>query len=293
MFEGFARKRVKTSGAEIAIVQGGRGTPLMLLHGYPQTHVIWHKVAPALAQHFTLIIPDLRGYGDSSKPATDAEHRPYSKRAMALDMVEVMTALGFDRFLIAGHDRGARVVYRLALDHPGRVERAAVLDIVPTLEQFERLNRASARQAYHWYFLAQPAPFPETLIGRDPAYFLTHTLESWCGTPGAFTPEALNQYQSAFRDPEVIHASCEDYRAGISMDCELDEADRSAGRKIATPLLALWGARGRPNRGRALLEIWQAWAENVSGEAMECGHFIPEEHPEGLIERFVSFFRQS
>jgi haloacetate dehalogenase len=292
MFEGFARKRVKTSGAEIAVVQGGNGAPLMLLHGYPQNHAIWHKVAPALAEHFTLVIPDLRGYGASSKPPTDAEHRPYSKRAMALDMVEVMAAIGFDRFAIAGHDRGGRVVYRLALDHPERVTRAAVLDIVPTLEQFERLNRASARQAYHWYFLAQPAPFPETLIGHDPDYFLTHTLESWCGTPGAFTPAAIAEYQTAFRDPEVIRASCEDYRAGIGIDCELDEADRKAARKIAAPMLALWGARGRPNRGNAVLEVWQAWAVDVIGEAIECGHFIPEERPQELTEHLLRFFRQ-
>jgi haloacetate dehalogenase len=292
MFEGFAHKRVATSGTEIALVQGGIGAPLMLLHGYPQTHAIWHKVAPLLAPHFTLVIPDLRGYGASGKPPTDADHLPYSKRAMALDMVEVMSQLGFDRFSIAGHDRGGRVTYRLALDHPDRVVRVATLDIVPTLEQFERLNRASARQAYHWYFLAQPAPFPETLIGHDPDYFLTHTLESWCGTPGAFTPEAMANYRDAFRDPAVIHASCEDYRAGIGVDCDFDEADRKAGRKIVAPMFALWGTRGRPNRGQAVLDIWKAWANDVVGEPIECGHFIPEERPAELAEHLIRFFRQ-
>lgn len=290
MFEGFERKRIKTSGAEIALVQGGRGAPLLLLHGYPQNHAIWHKVAPALAQRHTLVIPDLRGYGASSKPPTDERHLPYSKRAMALDMVEVMRALGFARFAVAGHDRGARVTYRLALDHPECVERAAVLDIIPTLEQFERLNRATARAAYHWYFLAQPAPFPETLIGKDPDYFLTHTLESWCGTPGAFTTEALASYREAFRDPAVIHASCEDYRAGIGCDCEFDEADRKAGKKVAPPLLALWGAQGRPHRGQAVLEVWRAWALDVRGEPLDCGHFIPEERPDELAKLLLSFF---
>jgi haloacetate dehalogenase len=290
MFEGFARKRIKTSGAEIALVQGGSGAPLLLLHGYPQTHAIWHKVAPALAGRYTLVIPDLRGYGASSKPPTDDRHLPYSKRAMALDMVEVMRALGFPRFALAGHDRGARVTYRLALDHPDCVQRAAVLDIVPTIEQFERLNRTTAHAAYHWYFLAQPAPFPETLIGKDPDYFLMHTLESWCGTPGAFTAEALASYCEAFRDPAVIHASCEDYRAGIGVDCEFDDADRKAGHKVAPPMLALWGAQGRPHRGQAVLEVWKAWADDVRGEPLECGHFIPEERPEELAKLLLNFF---
>jgi haloacetate dehalogenase len=290
MFEGFARKRIKTSGAEIALVQGGSGAPLLLLHGYPQTHAIWHKVAPALADRYTLVIPDLRGYGASSKPPTDDRHLPYAKRAMALDMVEVMRALGFPRFAIVGHDRGARVTYRLALDHPDCVQRAAVLDIVPTIEQFERLNRTTARAAYHWYFLAQPAPFPETLIGKDPDYFLRHTLESWCGTPGAFTAEALASYGEAFRDPAVIHASCEDYRAGIGVDCEFDDADRKAGHKVAPPLLALWGAQGRPHRGQAVLEVWKAWADDVRGEPLECGHFIPEERPAELAKLLLDFF---
>lgn len=290
MFEGFARKRIATSGAEIALVQGGSGSPLLLVHGYPQSHVMWHKVAPRLAERFTVVVPDLRGYGASSKPMTDAEHLPYSKRAMARDLVEVMTTLGFDRFDIAGHDRGGRVTYRLALDHPERVRRVAVLDIIPTLEQFERMDRSSARRAYHWYFLAQPAPFPETLIGKDPDYFLEHSLQSWCGAPDAFAPEALAAYREAFRDPTMIHATCEDYRAGIGCDCAFDEADRAAGHKITAPLLALWGAPGQSGRRRQMLDIWRAWATDVRGQALDCGHFIPEEAPEALTAQLLAFF---
>ena len=286
MFEGFARKRIKTSGAEIAMVQGGAGSPMLLLHGYPQNHVIWHKVAPRLAQNFTLVIPDLRGYGDSSKPPTDADHLPYSKRAMALDMVEVMSALGFNRFDVVGHDRGARVTYRLALDHPERVRRAAVLDIIPTIEQFERADRFAARAFYHWYFLAQPAPFPETLIGKDPDYFFDHVMQSLRGSDN-FSPEALEAYRKSFRDPGVIHASCEDYRAGMTCDCKFDEADRAAGHKLTMPLLALWGTRGR--RGASLLDIWKLWATDVRGEGLDCGHFIPEEAPDALTLHLLSF----
>jgi haloacetate dehalogenase len=287
MFEGFARKRIKSSGAEIALVQGGAGSPMLLLHGYPQNHVIWHKVAPRLAQEFTLVIPDLRGYGDSSKPPTDADHLPYSKRAMALDMVEVMSTLGFDRFDIVGHDRGGRVTYRLAFDHPERVRRAAVLDIIPTIEQFERADRYAARVFYHWYFLAQPAPFPETLIGKDPDYFFEHLMQSLRGSDN-FSPEAMEAYRKSFRDPEVIHASCEDYRAGITCDCKFDEADRAAGHKLTMPLLALWGAHGR--RGASLLDIWKSWAIDVRGEGLDCGHFIPEEAPDSLTQHLLGFF---
>ena len=286
MFEGFTQKRIKTSGAEINLMQGGNGAPLLLIHGYPQNHVIWHKVAPRLAQQFSLVIPDLRGYGDSSKPPTDAEHLPYSKRAMALDMVEVMTALGFDRFDVCGHDRGARVTYRLALDHPARVNHAVTLDIIPTLEQFERADRFVSRAMYHWYFLTQPAPFPETLIGKDPDYFLDHSIQSWRGSD-TFAPEALAAYRKSFREPEVIHGTCEDYRAGITCDCKFDEADRTAGRKLTMPLLALWGAKGR--RGNTTLEVWKSWATDVRGEGLDCGHFIPEEAPDALIEKLLAF----
>jgi haloacetate dehalogenase len=291
MFDGFTSKRIKTSGAEIALVQGGSGPPLLLIHGYPQTHAIWHKVAPRLAKQFTLVIPDLRGYGDSSKPPSDKEHLTYSKRAMAQDMVEVMRELGFERFQVAGHDRGGRVTYRLALDHPERVQRLATLDIIPTLEQFERVDRYGARAIFHWYFLAQPAPFPETLIGKDPDYYLNSSMTAWAGADSAFTPEALDAYRKAFRNPEVIRATCEDYRAGLTCDSKFDEADRAAGKKISAPMLALWGARGRLSRGPTTLDIWKNWASDVRGKGLDCGHFIPEEAPEALLEEFLGFFK--
>jgi haloacetate dehalogenase len=291
MYDGFSAERVKTSGAEIALVQGGNGPPLLLIHGFPQTHAIWHKVAPQLAKHFTLVIPDLRGYGASSKPTTDKEHLTYSKRAMALDMIEVMQALGFDRFDVAGHDRGARVTYRLALDHPERVRRVATLDIIPTLEQFERVDRFGARAIFHWYFLAQPAPFPETLIGKDPDYYLKSALRAWSASENPFTPEALDAYLKAFRDPETIHATCEDYRAGITCDCKFDEADRAAGRKISVPMLALWGTHGLASRAPTVLDVWKNWASDVRGKGLQCGHFIPEEAPDALLEELLVFFR--
>ena len=291
MYDGFTAKRIKTSGAEIALVQGGSGPPLLLIHGFPQTHAIWHKVAPQLAKHFTLVIPDLRGYGASSKPAIDKEHLTYSKRAMALDMIEVMQALGFDRFDVAGHDRGARVTYRLALDHPERVRRVATLDIIPTLEQFERVDRFGARAIFHWYFLAQPAPFPETLIGKDPDYYLKSALRAWSASENPFTPEALDAYLKAFRDPETIHATCEDYRAGITCDCKFDEADRAAGRKISVPMLVLWGTHGLASRAPTVLDVWKNWASDVRGKGLQCGHFIPEEAPDALLEELLAFFR--
>jgi haloacetate dehalogenase len=291
MFDGFQSRRIKTSGAEIALVQGGSGPPLLLIHGYPQTHVIWHKVAPRLASQFTLVIPDLRGYGASSKPPSDKEHLTYSKRAMAQDMVEVMRALNFERFDVVGHDRGARVTYRLALDHPDRVQRLVTLDIIPTIEQFERVDRFGARAIHHWYFLAQPAPFPETLIGKDPDFYLNSAMQAWSASTSAFTPEALTAYREAFRNPETIRATCEDYRAGITCDSNFDEADRAAGKKIAAPMLALWGARGRLVRGPTVLDVWKLWATDVRGKGLDCGHFIPEEAPDALLEELLAFFK--
>jgi haloacetate dehalogenase len=211
VFEGFAARRITTSGAQIHAVIGGSGPPLLLLHGYPQTHVLWHKSAPRRASEFTVVAPDLRGYGDSSKPEGGADHAGYSKRAMAQDMVEVMGALGFERFALAGHDRGARVAYRLTLDHPPRVDRLAVLDIVPTYEYFARVDRKLAHASYHWFFLAQPADLPEHLIGADPGYFLQTTLSRWAGSTGAFTPEAVAEYQEA--PDETYDALREFFRA--------------------------------------------------------------------------------
>ncbi len=289
MFEGFEERRVEGDGASIYLRIGGVGPPLLLLHGYPQTHAIWHDVAARLAGRFTVVCPDMRGYGRSSKPANDPENHAYSKRAMAADMVRVMERLGHARFHLAGHDRGGRVAYRLALDSPASVDRLAVLDIVPTLEQFERLGRTGGLDAFHWYFLAQPPPWPETMIGRDPDWFLQALLRRWSGA-ACFADAAMADYLAAFRDPETIRATCDDYRAGASIDCDLDAADREAGRRIAAPLLALWGAAGRPHKRDSVLEIWRLWADRVEGEGLPCGHFLPEEMPEAVAQRLQAFF---
>jgi len=265
---------------------------LLLLHGYPQTHVIWHKVAPKLAARFTVVAPDLRGYGGSDTPPGGKNAAAYAKRVMAADQVKAMAALGHDRFHLAGHDRGGRVAYRLALDYPERVIRLAVLDIIPTLEQFERMGKGGAHGSFHWFFLAQPAPFPETLIGADPEYFLRHMAESWCATPGAIADAAMAAYIDAFRNPDVIRATCDDYRAGIGIDCEIDRADRTAGKRIACPLLALWGARGRPHKAAGVMEVWRDWATDVRGEGINCGHFLPEEAPDETADALLSFFAE-
>jgi haloacetate dehalogenase len=275
VFDGFQALRLKTADAEIDARVGGQGPPLLLLHGYPQTKAIWRDVAPALARSFTVVATDLRGYGASSRPAAGPDHAGYAKRAMAVDQLEVMAQLGFPRFAVAGHDRGAR----MALDHPARVTKLAVLDVIPTYEQFAQVDRAGVLGSYHWYFLAQPYDFPERLIGGDPDFFLRSTLQSWAGDPGCFGDRAMAEYLRAFRDPQVIHATCEDYRAGATIDYALDEADLQLGRKIECPLLALWGDRGRPHKRRQVIETWKRWAADVQGAGVDCGHFLPEEAP--------------
>ena len=287
MFEGFEIRRIETSGAEINLRLGGAGPPLLLLHGYPQTHVMWHQIAPALAERFTVVAADLRGYGDSSKPESDAQHAPYSKRAMAQDQAEVMSALGFERFAVVGHDRGARVTHRLALDHAERVTRAAVLDICPTLDMYERTDMAFAAAYYHWFFLIQPFDLPERLIGADPDYYMDRKIGAWGSEPRLFNPEALAAYKAAFRDPTTIHASCADYRAAASIDLEHDRAD--LGRKLACPLLVLWGAEGVVARTYDVLALWRMRAEDVRGEALPCGHFLAEEQPEQTLKALLDF----
>jgi haloacetate dehalogenase len=291
LFPGFESRRFETNGTEIFARIGGAGAPLFLLHGYPQTHVMWHKIAPRLAERFQLIIPDLRGYGASSIPATDPEHVSYSKRAMARDIVGIADRLGLSRFLLCGHDRGGRVAYRLALDHPDRVEKLVPLDIVPTYEMWNRMSRDLAMKTFHWTFLAQPAPWPEEIIGRDPASWLDHKLALWGGTGdlSPFASEALAHYRAFFSEPARIHATCEDYRAGATCDYEDDAADRRAGRKIACPTAVFWGAKGIPSKSGGPLDIWREWCEDVTGFPIESGHFLPEENPEATAAAILDF----
>jgi haloacetate dehalogenase len=289
VFEGLQRTRIPTADAEIAVVHGGSGPPLLLLHGYPQTHTMWHQVAPDLAEHFSIVVPDLRGYGDSSKPPGGPDHAGYSKRAMAADQVSVMAALGFDRFAVAGHDRGGRVAHRLALDHPDVVTRAAVLDIAPTLTMYRRTDKAFATAYYHWFFLIQPYDLPERLICHDPDYYLERKLAGW-GSAGlsVFAGEALAEYRRCFRDPATIHATCEDYRASAGIDLEHDEADLD--RKVECPLLVLWGDKGVVGRTYDVLATWRERAKTVSGRSLPCGHYLAEEAPDQTGAELLRFF---
>lgn len=295
LFPGFAERRIKTPETGIFARVGGAGPPLLLLHGYPQTHACWHKITPALARAFTVVVADLRGYGQSAAPPGGAGHRTYSKRAMAEDCAALMHGLGFGRFVVAGHDRGGRVGYRLALDRPDVVTRLAVLDILPTIEVWERMNAASALASYHWTFLAQPYPMPETLIAASPGYYADHTLASWTRdkTLGAFAPEALDQYRAQFSSPERIHAMCEDYRAGATYDRVADAGDRAAGRKIACPTLALWGSNYVGRGAADPLAIWGDVAANVTGREIESGHFLAEENPGETLKSMMAFFTGS
>jgi len=269
----------------------GSGPALLLLHGYPQTHLIWRKVLPRLAEDFTVVATDLRGYGDSSKPPGGTEHRNYAKRVMALDQARVMTALGFDRFAVCGHDRGARVAHRLAVDHAERVTRLAVLDIAPTKAMYEGTTMAFARAYYHWFFLIQPAPFPETLIGGDPEAYLRHHMGGRHAGMAPFLPDAWPEYLRCFSDPAAIHASCEDYRASAGIDLAHDTADLEAGVRVRCPLLALWGEHGIVGKAFDPLDAWRRAAADVRGHALPCGHYIPEEAPERLLDALLPFLR--
>jgi haloacetate dehalogenase len=290
LFPGFAGHRIRTSGTDIACVVGGHGPPLLLLHGYPQTHAMWHRIAPSLATQFTVVCADLRGYGDSGKPESDTAHAAYAKRAMAQDMVDVMRALGFPRFRLAGHDRGGRVAHRLCVDHSDAVERVAILDISPTRTMFAGTNQAFATAYYHWFFLIQPFDLPEKMIGADPVYYLRRKIGAWSGGLSYFDPRALAEYERCFADPATIHASCEDYRAAASIDLEHDAADVAAGRRVLCPLLALWGDKGVVNRMFDPLRDWGAVAVDVRGKSLPSGHFLAEEVPEETLSELRAFF---
>ena len=273
-----------------AVVGPQRDAPaLLLLHGYPQTHAMWHKVAPRLAERFNVVCADLRGYGDSSKPEGGADHAAYSKRAMAADQVALMKSLGHSRFLLAGHDRGARVAHRLAVDHPDAVERIAVLDIAPTLAMYEQTTEAFARAYWHWFFLILPAPVPEKMIGADPLFLLRAKMSTGGAGLKPFTSEAWSEYERCFTS-EMIHASCEDYRAAASIDLEHDRADRAAGRSVRVPLLALWGAHGVVERCFKPLDEWRRVADDVRGSALPAGHYLAEEVPDLVAAELERFF---
>jgi len=272
----------------IAICSKGAGPPLLLLHCYPQTGFMWHKIAPRLAEDFTVVVADLRGYGDSDKPTSSEDHAVYSKRAMAADMMAVMTALGHSQFFIAGHDRGGRVAHRLARDYPQAVTKLAVLDIAPTAVMYDTTDMHFATSYYHWFFLIQPAPFPETLIGSDPKFFLESKMQHWGKDRTAITNDAFDEYLRCFSNPDTIHASCEDYRASASIDLEHDAAD--VGLKLDIPLLVLWGATAMVGNKYDMLCAWQEVATDVTGFAVPGGHYLPEESPDETYQALLDFF---
>jgi haloacetate dehalogenase len=286
LFPGFQQRKIRTGGAAIHLVHGGKGPAVLLLHGYPQTHAMWHKVAPELAREYTLVCPDLRGYGDSSKPKGLPDHSNYSKRAMALDMVQVMSALGHERFHVVGHDRGARVGHRLARDHGRRVRTLTVLDISPTLKMYQSTNMQFAKAYYHWFFLIQEAPLPERMLeGEAPFYILKRLGRGKSGVKH-FSKEAMAEYVRAFKDPRTIHSTCEDYRAAATIDLVHDQKDKA---KLKMPLLALWGKHGVIEALFDCLADWREVAADVRGRALACGHFIPEEKPGELVAELRRF----
>mgnify|MGYP000143135803 CR=1 FL=1 len=292
-FPEFEQKRVILSSEdgriEIACQIGGSGPPLLLLHGFPQTKAIWHKVAPSLAKYFTVVASDLRGYGESSKPHGKNDHSTYSKRAMAADQQALMKSLGYDQFFLLGHDRGGRVSHRLAADFPDSVLRLMVLDISPTLGMYEQTSMEFAKGYWHWFFLIQPEPIPETLIGANPEFWLKNHMGRHAGT-GIFSPDRWNEYLAGASNPLSMHAMCEDYRAAATIDLVHDRSDREANKRIEMPLMVLWGEHGLVNKCFKPLEDWQKVAKNVSGKTVPCGHYIPEEMPELVIDEARSFF---
>jgi len=289
MLKGFSHKVIQAGDVAIHLDVAGAGAPLLLLHGYPQTNSMWRKIATQLAERFTVVATDLRGYGKSDKPNGGERHVNYSKRAMAADQVEVMRQLGFEAFQVVGHDRGARVAHRMALDHPKTVQRLAVLDIAPTDAMYALSDKRFATAYYHWYFLIQPRNLPERLIGNDPEFFVRYTLESWSRVPNSFPEDAIAEYVPHFRDPKAIHSSCEDYRASATID--LDHIAADADRKIQQPLLALWGSSGAVGTSFDVLSEWREKAVNVQGEGLPCGHFLSEEMPNETLASLLKFLK--
>lgn len=290
MFAGFASRHLSLDGVMIHARVGGTGPALLLLHGHPQTHVMWHRVAGELASRFTVVAMDLRGYGDSSRPASDASHLTYSKRAMAHDAARLMESLGFSRFAVCAHDRGARVAHRLGLDHPQRVERMMLLDIAPTLAMYENTSEAFARAYWHWFFLIQPAPLPERLIEADPVAYLRDVVGRRHAGLAAFDAGALAEYERCITRPGSAQAICEDYRAAAGIDLDHDRADRDAGRVLHMPLRLLWGAHGAVGRCFDVMALWRAAAAEVTGRALDCGHYVAEERPDELLGEMDHFF---
>ena len=297
-FPGFERRRIEVNGIGLNVVSGGAkaGDTVLLLHGYPQMHVLWHKVAPRLADRYRLVIPDLRGYGDSDKPpAGPEEHLVYCKRTTANDVVALMDKLGIERWHVAGHDRGARVAHRMALDHPAKVRSFTVLDVVPSQAAFDEMDAQLSYAWFHWHLMRQPYPLPETLIGNSVRQYFDFLMERWCATPGAITPEAYAEYVRCFCNPETVRSTCAEYRS-VALDLQHDEADR--GRKLDCPVLVLWGAdtTKRPGwqTGKRLdiLETWRARAKQVRGRGLQCGHFIPEEKPEEVAAEMMKLIAE-
>ncbi|MEU7927847.1 alpha/beta hydrolase [Micromonospora sp. NPDC049801] len=291
MFDGFEEFDIATSGATIHGRRGGDGPPVLLLHGIPETHLMWHRVAPRLAEHFTVVATDLRGWGDSGTPPSSADHEPYSMRAIARDQIEVMRSLGYDRFHLVGHDRGARCAYRLALDAPDVVTRLAVLDVVPIGDVYDRADKAFSLSYWVWSFLAAPEPVPERFIAAAPEVLVDYMLENWPEVKDSFPPEVRAAYVEQFTHPETVHAICEEFRAAASLDYDQDRADRGS-RKIACPLLFLWSQHGQVAKlYDDPMAIWRQWADDVRGGPVPAGHFIPEEAPDETAHRLLDFLR--
>ena len=292
MIQGFTQSTIHCGDVRLSVHRAGKGHPLILLHGYPQNHHCWAPVAPTLAEHFDVIIPDLRGYGDSDAPADDADHTTYSKRQMAADIVAMMEALDLPSAHILGHDRGGRVAYRFALDHPDRIDRLGIIEIVPTGDFWANWDANIAIKAYHWTFLAQPAPLPERMIGADPVGYIDWTLGGWtlAKSLDVFALDALASYRAQAQDPARLHAMCADYRAGATFDKALDEADRAAGRKIKAPLHFLWARSGFPAQTTKPAELWKGWCDGVTDSSCDSGHFVMEENPASVLDAFVPYF---